>query len=112
MERSDTCADSAVDSGNRLVDGSRILVEDSGLLQYALDGFPCGQLSREKAVHTTPDEEGFFVLQVQAGQDGEIVGVPVTHVYMVRIPAALSIGISRPNGDIRERGRRGCRRER
>jgi len=79
-----------IDNGMRLVDRIRILVNHTGMLAYALDGFPRGQLSREKALYASTDEEGFLVLQVQASQYEKIAVGPITHVTMMTITAALS----------------------
>lgn len=49
------------------VDRIRILVDDAGMPADTFYGLPRGQFSREKAVYASADEEGFFVLQVQAG---------------------------------------------
>ena len=87
----------------RSVDSIRILVDHPGMPADALGGFPRGQLSREKALHASTDEERFFILQVQARQYGEIAARTVTHMYIVRIPGALSIHISQQYGEIRER---------
>ena len=76
-----------------LINPIRILVDHAGMRKDALDGFPRGQFFREKALHASPDEEGFFVLQVESGQYGEIAGGPVTHVSMMRVPAVRSIAI-------------------
>ena len=81
----------AVDTGMRLVDRIRILVEHAGIPTDALDGLPCGQLSREKALHAASDDEGLFVLQVQTSQNVKVVLGPVTHMSIVRISAALSM---------------------
>ena len=73
----------------------------------ARDRFPSGQLSREKALHASTDEEGFFVLLVQTSQYGEIAPGSVTQVSMVRIPAALSIRICERTSGIRDRDKPG-----
>ncbi len=83
----------------RLVDRIRKLVTYAGIPTDALDGFPCGQLFREKALHAASDEEGLFVLQVQAGQYVKVVLGPVTHMSMVRIPASVSMRISHGNSE-------------
>ena len=78
----------------RLFGWIRILVDDAGMRTDALDGFPRGQFAGEKALHASADKEGFFVLHVQAGQYGEIAESPITHMSIVRIPAALSMRIT------------------
>ena len=78
----------------RLFGWIRILVDDTGMRTDALDGFPRGQFAGEKALHASADKEGFFVLYVQAGQYGEIAWGPVIHMFIVRIPAALSMRIT------------------
>lgn len=93
----------AVDSGMQLVDRIRILVEHLGMSTDALDGFPCGQLSREKALYASTNDEGLFVLQVQTSQYGKIAQGPATHRSMLRIPAAQSIREFEQNSDIRNR---------
>lgn len=103
----------AVERGMQLIGGIRILVDHTGMRTDALDGFPGGQFSREKALHASADEEAFFVLQVQAGQYGEIAGGPVVHVSMVGNPAVLSMRISCRIRDICDRevlgrGKWGC----
>ena len=75
----------------RLVDRVRILVDHAGMRTDAFDGFPRGQLSGEKALHASADEEGILVLHVQAGQYGEIAPRPAIHMSIVTIPAALSM---------------------
>ena len=85
----------------RLVNTIWILVDHAGMGQDVLDGFPRGQLSREKTLHAPADEEGFFVLQVEAGQYGEIARGPVAHVSKMGVPAAKSIGIFERKSEIR-----------
>ena len=75
----------------RLVDRIRIFVDDAGIPADAVYGVPRGQLSREKALYASADEEGFFILQVQASQYGKIAGGPVHHIFMVRSPADTHI---------------------
>ena len=67
-------------TGTRLVDRIRILVDHARMQADALDGFPRSQFSGEKALYASTDEEGFFILQVQARQYGGIGGGPVMHV--------------------------------
>jgi len=57
-----------VDAETRLFDRIRILLEEAEVLNYAVDGFARGQLSREKPLHAASNEKGVFVLQVQTGQ--------------------------------------------
>ena len=78
----------------RLFGRIRILVDHAGMRTDALDGFPRGQFAGEKALHASSDEEGFLVLYVQAGQNGQIAASPVTHMSIVRIPGALSMRVT------------------
>ena len=69
--------------GMRLVVGKWIFVAHAGVPTGLVDGFPRGQLSREKAMYASTDEEGLLVLQVQASQYGEVASGAVIHVSVV-----------------------------
>ena len=112
MEKSDAgqaVRAGAVDKGMRSVDHSRTLVVQAGMPADALDGLTRGQFSCEKTLHAPADEEVFFVLQVQACQDVQVVLGAFAHVSMVTIGAAMSMAISRAYSDICDWGNPGYR---
>ncbi len=86
----------------RLVDRIRIVVEQTGMSTNALDGFPRVELSCEEALHAPSNDEGFLILKVQASQYVKVMLGRVSHISMVRISPALSIGNSNGNDDICE----------
>ena len=89
-------------TGTRSVDRIWILVDHTGMPADALDGFPRGQLTREKALHASADEEGLFVLQVQACQYAKVVRGPITHTCMVQFDVPLSMYIFEEYRQIRD----------
>ena len=83
-----------VDTGMWLACRAGILVAHAGMPTDAPDSFPCSQLSRKKALHTSLDDEGLFILQLQACKYVEVVPGRVAHMSMVRTPARLSMWAS------------------